>query len=346
MKPVRNLLSLVLLTGVGCLIQWDRHAGNKPDGSREPISCTQCHGYPGSPFCRDSSVTVDSRRYTFCASCHPGSIAPDTILDTARGDTVVADALPGTSPVDYPRTDSLHANGTLEIRTCTHCHEFPSTLCRYPSLFYDREVRIRPFAEGFTCAGCHPRSIAVTSVKRPVMNWDREAELVPGEGTTEVVLDSMFFAWNDSFAEVTGLHDNGSRDTAYNPVQFGYCTVCHEYPPPMGAHAVHIDPPEYDERETCVACHFRSIQSARTGRTDGYDRFVQRMILTSRGDTLALVDSSHHLNGTVDVFFRDNVEVRDPHFGWNREEMSCTKIDCHGEPGEELYEFSKWKQGG
>ncbi len=62
MKRIAGLSFLFSLVFVGCLIEWDTHSVNRRDGSSEPVSCAQCHAYPGSPFCGAPNPGQNSTR--------------------------------------------------------------------------------------------------------------------------------------------------------------------------------------------------------------------------------------------------------------------------------------------
>jgi len=91
-------------------------------GKVSSASCTECHNYPGSDYCRSTTIVMNNKEKTQCSFCHTGSIkATRTLNDNYK--IIYHDSTNGDG---VPVTGKLHANGTVDavFGQCTMCHDY------------------------------------------------------------------------------------------------------------------------------------------------------------------------------------------------------------------------------
>jgi hypothetical protein len=75
--------------------------------------------------CRKDVATIDGAQHTLCAECHAGSVKLDSSM--VSGQTVRFDQVLLAGDSLFPRTDSLHTNGAIDLNftQCVRCHSYP-----------------------------------------------------------------------------------------------------------------------------------------------------------------------------------------------------------------------------
>ena len=178
-------------------------------------------------------------------------------------------------------------NKSIRPASCNECHRLPaSKFCDTARIAYKGDTMTR-------CSFCHLGSIKLDSTLNDSTN-------------AQIYHDRMMPA-DDGFLPATGrLHANGSID-----LQFGRCTICHEYPPRnIRAHDLHV----VQDLMQCYDCHVYSVQCSTdrhpdpSNPADTVDTLVQILQNGIGGLMIPVADSRAHLNNRVDVAFRKRAE--------------------------------------
>jgi hypothetical protein len=148
------LLGSLLLGAGGCL-----PTEKNPTAVAQRASCTECHPTL-SPECRVDTLYATADRgmaHSACYRCHEGSVHLDSSRSAVSDTTIYHDAMVSQDNVLYTRTDSLHANGTLDVNltNCNLCHSYPPGTKGHLNHVMDQNLR---------CSECHYATIAEDSL--------------------------------------------------------------------------------------------------------------------------------------------------------------------------------------
>jgi len=117
--------------------------------------CTECHEFPGSPYCQSTPTLINNAEVTQCSFCHAGSIRRDSTLKFVNNIYFYHDRMLPAENV--PVTGTGHANGSVDngFLQCTLCHDYPPL-----SPIHSGHV----IGRNFKCFECHFNSVQSTAV--------------------------------------------------------------------------------------------------------------------------------------------------------------------------------------
>ncbi|MBN2037971.1 MAG: hypothetical protein JW768_14615 [Chitinispirillaceae bacterium] len=177
-------------------------------------SCNECHAFPGSDFCRTTTVPIQGKESTTCASCHWGAVMADsTPADTSgAGEQVYHDRMVQTHGGLYPVTQTLHANGAVDLnfRQCIKCHGHPP----------DHHIHNWHVQQlFFTCYECHVNSVkcSVAIIPDPMNPLDTIAQL----GMYQVDIDGKIIPRSDETAHLNKRIDISFRKRKEDSLNHG-----------------------------------------------------------------------------------------------------------------------------
>jgi predicted CxxxxCH...CXXCH cytochrome family protein len=237
------------------------------------LKCAVCHGYP------PHNQFHDTTNKTNCANCHLGTtITNGTITQTA-----------------------LHDNGVIDMKACNICHGFPPT---GNSHSHSSPTHVN-------CDSCHTRIQVSSPTAIPTLIQDHNLGPIkcivchaapPNDGTHDTTqkfnCDSCHTGItikNNVYTLDSTLHNNGT-------INFSRCDLCHDFPPTVKPHPVHVTGKGY----ACTVCHV------------GFN-----------GSTVPPTPAPYHRGDTV-VKFSDFDSLKSRGGAYDVSTKNCSAVYCHG----------------